>query len=258
MRQGCIPGGTNITLSSDSFLVAVFSCYYYRVIKPCIPTAPRAQWMMKWVMNKKVTAKSLENPASVLNFILLHTRYFIHTLCFYLSEKFSIAPTGKKSQSIGMCVFDKFATKQQLFSSMCNGWKKVVCVCVCIYFDFCLLVSHMINNWSLFLYDTITHVYLALLFCQYLRCEIPSIVVWTMSIILLPVPGSWMSTPRDKGAYNTHTYTHVATSLMLFKYLEWLVKMDSTGLHKGHFVVSICDLQSHWKTWLLFICRDLH
>jgi len=34
--------------------------------------------------------------------------------------------------------------------------------------------------------------------------------------------------------------------------------MDSTGLHKGHFVVSICDLQSHWKAWLLFICRDLH
>jgi len=102
-RQGCIPGGTNITLSSDSFLVAVFSCYYYTVIKPYIPAAPTAQWMIHGVMNKKITAKSLENPALLSSFILLHTSYFIHTLCFYLSEKFSIAPTGKNSQSIGMC-----------------------------------------------------------------------------------------------------------------------------------------------------------
>jgi hypothetical protein len=43
-------------------------------------------------------------------------------MCFYLSQKFSIAPMGGESQSIGMCViFDKFAAKQQLFSSMCKS-----------------------------------------------------------------------------------------------------------------------------------------
>jgi len=164
---------TNITLSSDSFLVAVFSCYYYTVVKPYIPAAPTAQWMIYWVTNKNVPAQSLENPALILSFILLLIYYFTHTMCFYLSEKFSIAPTGgeKKSQSIGVCViFDKFAAKQQLFSSMCNGWKKVVCVCdiyicmyvcicICIFSDFCLLVSHIIDNWSLFLYDTLTHLF---------------------------------------------------------------------------------------------------
>ena len=42
-RQECIPGGTNITLSSDSFLVALFSFYYYTVVNSYIPAAPTAQ-----------------------------------------------------------------------------------------------------------------------------------------------------------------------------------------------------------------------
>lgn len=45
-EQGCISGGTNIELIPDSFLVAVFSCYYYTVVETYIPAARTAEWMI--------------------------------------------------------------------------------------------------------------------------------------------------------------------------------------------------------------------